>query len=157
MPTEVQNSYNTDATFVSVSWQRGQRLTISNRQVSSVSFYLKRIGAPPTGGGYITIYTLADVVMASVTVSNAEIQALPTSYALFTKSITPTVINEEVRMVFGVNTFGTPELCVAMAYQNTDVKASESRTSSNPWTEDGTSDCAYQYTYIDYTPTIFYF
>ena len=155
MPTESQTSYDTDILLRNNGAIRaGQRLTISNRQVTSVSFYLKKVGTPPSTGGYITIYSLADAALATVSVSDAEIQALTASYTLFTKSITPTFINEEVRMIIGINqnTSWTETNCIAVAYQNSDIKASEYFTYFGTiWTNATTQDCAYQYDYGDLT------
>ena len=129
--------------------QVGQRLTISNRTVQSLSFFLKRTGsqAPSDYGYWFEIRKVSD---DSLVASKEMTPTMNISTLGEWKTGTfasPVLINEEVRIYVRNTAAIGGSNYISIAYQSTDVKASESLTRypSSVWTEDATYDLAYQY------------
>jgi len=145
--TEEQTAHNAVIALYSGSRIRaGQRLTISNRIVTKLSFPIRKFGSP-TGNVTFTIRKVSDdSVLASKVWGDAS--ALPTTVTW--EEITfdsPININEEVRIQVEFSG-GDSSNTVRYRYQDTDVKASELHTRYiTSYTDRSGNDGAYIYTY----------
>jgi len=147
MDTEQQLLYNSfTALYSGMYIRRGQRLTIPNRSVEKLGFWLDKFGSP-TGNVTYTIRKVSnDSIIASKVWGNASLLSFSTTYyeVTFDSAVT---INEEVRICVEFSG-GDSHNFVWMAYQSTDVKVGEFRTGYNaPIWVDTTGDIAYIYTY----------
>jgi len=147
--TEEQTQYNTNtAIYASYPFQ-GQRLTISNRTVSKLGFWLKKYGSI-AGDVTFEIHKVSD---DSVIVSKVwgDASALTTSYVYREVTFdTPVLINEEVRILVGFSGGNFLNYVVA-GEQTPSVK--ENELTSSYWYGDGWHDFeAYDFAYI-YTYT----
>jgi len=141
--TEVQFDW---ALYSGGNTRGGQKLTISNRQVTKLGFWLMKTNAP-TGDVTLTIRKVSDnaIILSKVWGDAAE---LPTERTYEEVEFdTPATINEEVRILTEF-TGGSTENQVKVAIKLSDVKADEQFTyyESPSWTETD-YDCAYRYTY----------
>ena len=148
--TEEQDEYNASyALHGGASTRWGQRLTIPNRRVAKLGFWLHKVGGP-TGDVTFQIRRIdPDEVIISKLLGDAE--ALATEATYYEKTFdTPTVIDEEVRIVTDFSG-GDVDNKVAPSYQNTDVKPAEyvTRFALGTWNEHTTVDCAYRYKYYE--------
>ncbi len=159
MATEEQT--NTGITLASISSgnpRAGQRLTVSSRIISKLSFHLLK-NSSPTGDVTFTIRKVSDdSVIASKVWGDAS--ALPTVRAWKEATfVTPVLIDEEVRILVEFSGGGGSDY-VGISGTLTDVKAGESFTTFTTfWTDfdgGGTDyDSAYIYTYTTpVSPTV---
>lgn len=148
--TEEQAQYNAwVALFLGSNKFVGQRLTISNRKVSKLAFYLYKFGVP---NNVITFEIRAvddGELLASKVWGNAV--DLPAAVELIELAFaTPVLINEEVRICI-LYQGGDASNNVRLQYQNTNVKAAEMLTRSlglPAWDDFAAFDCAYRYKYF---------
>lgn len=123
MATEEQTTQNGYTTLYGDVLDRlGQRLTISNRIVSKLSFPLCKSGSP-TGNLTFTIRRVSTDVAILSKLWGARISLNPWITWEEVEFDTPATINEEVRIL--VETDGDSDDPVLYYMQNTDVKASE--------------------------------
>jgi len=146
--TEEQTTYNAAASmYAGATTRRGQRLTISNRVVTKLSFPLYKVNSP-TGNVTFTIRDLADNILNSKVWGNAS--ALQTSVTWEeVEFTTPININGEVRTLVEFSG-GDGANAISIYSQDTNVKANELRTHYyiDTYYDDDTYDCAYKYTYL---------
>jgi len=146
---EEQTSINAAYPLYSGSKTRvGQKLTISNRIVTKLTFRMGDIGSP-SGDVTFTIRQLDDTVLASKVWGDAG--DLGTSDWREVTLDTPILVNEEVRISAEFSE-GDASNYPYVTFQNTDVKASEGLSYyDGNWTDEGGNgndyDCAYKYTY----------
>jgi len=130
----------------------GQKLTIPNRVVSKLGFWLSKVGSP-TGDVIFEIRKVSDdSLICSKLWGDAADLALSATYYEVTL-VTAELINEEVRILAeaeGANADNCPQI----HFQNTDVKANEYVTYyiSPTYTDNETWDMAYRYTYSEPPP-----
>lgn len=154
MATEEQTTYNTEQILNSTNAQRtGQRLTVSDRIVSKLGFYLRKYGTP-AGSYYFAIRKVSDdSIIIRELVATADSLTETITYTEHTFSTTA-YVNEEVRLLVEYDS-GTATDLITVSYQNSDVKASEYRFYYHVATytdfSAGGEDHAYKYTYT--TPT----
>lgn len=150
MATEEQTNVNTLNNGLSSGTSAGQRLTITSRTLSKLSFYLKRTGSP---GGTLTFLIRAvsgdAVLVTKAWGSSNSISTTPAWYEVIFD--TPTAINEEV-YILALASAGTGGNIISIygSYPD-DVKASEfvvTRTSGGSYTNQTDRDMGYKYTYI---------
>lgn len=150
MATEEQTETQFDWALCSATTTRGgQRLTISNRQVTKLGLWLKKVNSP-TGDVTLTIRKVSDdgVLLTKVWGDAAD---LPTERTYKEVEFdTPQTINEEVRILAEFSG-GDANNQVCVAIKLSDVKADECFTyyESPDWDEGGGYDCAYIYTYTE--------
>jgi len=150
MATEEQLLYNAYVAIGHPNNERaGQKLTVPNREVTKLGFWLFKQGAP-TGMITFIIYRVSDeAVLASKDWGDASaLDVYPNVLYCEVEFGAPVVIDTEVVMC-AVDVESSNTNFPNVAYQNTDVKADENLRSWNPssWTERLTWDCAYRYTY----------
>jgi len=131
----------------------GQRLTISNRTVTAISFFLAKKGSP-SGNVYFRIRKVSDdSVMGSKLWGQAS--ALPAEGAgAWVEAIldSATYVNEEVRITCEGATGSSNLTAIDIGYQTTDVKADEYLSYGIPggtWVNSTAADCAYRYTFAE--------
>ncbi len=129
----------------------GQRLTIPNRIVTKLGFWLMRIQPGGIAGDvYFEINRVSDdsLIVSKEWGRLADVPDIAT-YLEVTFD-TPTLINEEVRVYIRV-TWGTAANHIGLWIQNADVKAGEAysryRVLGAAWEMLAGFDCAYRYTY----------
>jgi len=126
----------------------GQRLTILDRMITGLSFWLFK-NASPTGDITFTIRSVAtDEILNSKVWGDASTLPVGVSYLDAVKETvtfdTPILINEEVRIL--VEFSGVSFINVVA--QSTDVKADELKTYYDVgYTDSSGVDCAYEYEY----------
>lgn len=121
MATEEQTSQNAEKVFSNGLLRIGQKLTISNRIVSKLSFLLRKYSGSPTGLIYFQILKSSDKeLIASKSWGDASTLTGTLAWCEATLD-TAVTINEEVIILVYYPTMST----VAVGIQNTDVKASE--------------------------------
>ena len=129
----------------------GQKLTINNRVLSKLSFYLKRVGNPAGYVGY-WIRRVSDdsLIWQKILMNSNEISTTPQWYELDIDP--PILINEEVRIIAYATNNGAGNLInIYMAI--TDIKPSEHaffRNAAGVYTEHPGWDFMYIYTYQVY-------
>jgi len=147
MPIEEQTQHNYEYDLRSGAIIRlGQRLTISNRQVTKLGFWLWKYGAPP-GNVYCTIRKVSDdsVIVNEVLIAANSLTGSPV-YREHTFS-SPPLVDEEVRILVEYNQ-GNVSNSIFARFQLTDVKADEYETHyDGSYTDNTPYDCAYRYTY----------
>ncbi len=129
----------------------GQRLTISNRKVSKLGFWLGKVNNP-VGDVYFQILKLNDTEIVSKKWGAAA--DLPSYLEPEYKEVefdNPVLVNEEVRILSFFDGDTSTSNYVITRYQNTDVKESEYATRGEPpnWIPIATGDTAYHYKYYD--------
>lgn len=164
MATEEQTTSNDDQKIESSTCERcGQRLTITNRLVSKLSFKMRKIGTP-VGALTFTIRNIAlypvEVILASKLWGNAV--DLPTVDTWVEVTFdTPVLINEEVRMYVELSLASSNDTnnCPIARINNNnitgyDVKEDEVHTTfqSSTHYDNAVYDTAYIYTYAVITP-----
>lgn len=131
-------------TVAGTSW--GQRLTISNRTITKLSFWLKHTGGAATGGTLtFLIRALDDSILVTKDWGNSDDVSTTPSWLEVTFG-SPTYINEEV-YIFVVN---SGSRLINIFDSEDDVKANEymvSRSSGGGYTNYTGSDFGYIYTY----------
>ena len=148
MPTEEQNSVSAplcnlrDASYI----RAAQRLTISNRKVTKLSFYIKRTGTA-TGAITFTIRKVSDDAIIN-SIGWGDAGDLPTDFAWQEKEFAvPETINELVRICveFSGGSAGNE---VQVSGETSDVKADEYfQWYTDAWATPATWDFGYIYTY----------
>ncbi|MBA7566852.1 hypothetical protein ES708_08551 [subsurface metagenome] len=146
--TEEQTQFNAFGALSSpYTHYLGQRLIISNREVTKLGFWLSKTNSP-TGDVIFQIHRISpDEVIASKLWGDAS--TLPTTPTYQeVKFDTPTLINEEVRICVHYP-YGTMYSFITVRYQDTDVKANEylSYFANLTWQDFTDMDCAYRYKY----------
>jgi len=146
--TEEQTQYNAFIALSSpYSHYAGQRLIISNREVTKLGFWLSKTNAP-TGDVIFQIRRISpDEVIASKLWGDAS--TLPTTPTYEeVKLDTPTLINQEVRISVHYP-YGSLYSFITVRYQDTDVKANEylSYFANLTWQDTTDMDAAYRYKY----------
>ncbi len=126
----------------------GQRLTISNRTVTKLSFPLKKNNSP-TGNVTFTIRQIDDSVLATKVLGDASALSATLNWEEVTFD-TPVYINEEVRILAEYSGGGATNN-VACYAAITDVKADEYWTNyaTSSWQPQATYDAAYIYTFTE--------
>ncbi|MBA7588758.1 hypothetical protein ES708_30826 [subsurface metagenome] len=146
--TEEQTQYNTSMDLYTGFMRRGgQRLTISNRKVTKLGFWLAR-GGSPTGDVTFEIRRVSDdsLISSQVWGDAADLLTAPTYEEV--EFADPQIINEEVRICahyWG----GTASNYVVLWLQSTNVKPAELYTymPNLTWSDLAYMDCAYRYKY----------
>ncbi|MBA7591360.1 hypothetical protein ES708_33514 [subsurface metagenome] len=146
--TEEQTQYNA---FIALSspfaHYAGQRLIVSNREVTKLGFWLSKTNTP-TGDVIFQIRRISpDEVIASKLWGNAStIRTTPTYEEV--KLDTPTLINEEVRICV-YYPYGSMYSFITFRHHDTDVKANEylSYFVNTTWQDYTDMDAAYRYKY----------
>ncbi|MBA7580117.1 hypothetical protein ES708_22008 [subsurface metagenome] len=146
--TEEQTQFNNAIALSSpYAHYAGQRLIISNREVTKLGFWLVKANAP-TGDVIFQIRRISpDQVIASKLWGDAS--TLPTTPTYEeVKLDTPTLINAEVRICV-YYPYGNIYSFITLRYQDTDVKANEyfSYFVNTTWQDTTDSDAAYRYKY----------
>lgn len=148
MPVEEQTLYDSDyALFNGVVRKNGQKLTIPDRKVTKLAFYVKRTGTPTSNVHYAIKRTSDDSTIIDEVVCTAD--EIGTSHEWKEHEWTaPPTINEEVRIYAYVED-GSSGHQIDAAYQSTDVKADEHRCGAyaTTWFEKTGEDTTYRYTY----------
>lgn len=148
--TEEQTQYDTDFDMFAVSfWLGGQRLTIPNRKVRKLGFWLDPFGSP-SGDIFFQILRLIDdsIILEKLWGDASTLVALAYCEVQFD---TPLIINEEVRILVKYQA-GDAGNHIREWCQLSDVKAGEHETryrDSDGWHDDTGWDCAYRYKYYD--------
>lgn len=161
MAVEEQTTYNTARILhLGVAERSGQRLTISNRMVSKLGFWLRKYGSPD-GSYYFAIRKISgDAIIVREAAGVANDLTETVTYMEYTFS-SPVFINEEVRIMveYGEDGSGNATNLITTYWQNTDVKADEFNTYMQDdvyidW-DDFFEDHAYRYTYsVLSTPSV---
>lgn len=150
MATEEQTEQNTPLKlYRGGNIRTGQQLTISNRTVTKLGFWLCRVSSP-TGDVTFTIRKVSDdSIIASKLWGNAADLAVSFLYKEVTFD-TPPTIDEEVYILVEFSG-GNVNKYVCVAYQNSDVKANEfmTRYYAGAWTDFTAWDITYIYTYSE--------
>lgn len=148
MATEEQTDVGVIFASISNGSSWGQRLTISNRIVSKLSFYLKRDGSP---GGTLTFLIRAvsgDAILLTKAWGNAnDISETPAWYEVTFD--TATLLNEEVYLLATSSGGGAGNL-INVYKTGSDVKANEfanTRSSGGSYGSQSPDDAPYIYTY----------
>lgn len=140
--TEVNHSL---ALYSGATVRAGQKLTISNRTVTTLSFKISRDDFPP-GNVTFTIRQLDNTVLASKVWGLAYTLTTTPTWRTVTFD-TPVLINEEVRLLCEYSGGDAGDL-VSIRLEDADVKASEEFTYYvSSWANYTPWDCAYRYTY----------
>lgn len=146
--TEEQTSFNSNGNLgFGGDIRSGQRLTISNRWVTALSFLIRRAGSP-TGDVTFTIRRVSDdSIIASKVWGDAS--SLYTYYDWKTATFDNAVlVNEEVRILVEWGG-GDGDNYLQIRIRNTDVKAGEGRTRYDSGWYDYSYDMTYKYDYLE--------
>ncbi len=146
--TEEQTEHNANCPMkAGYITREGQRLTISNRKMTKLGFWLFKHGEP-TGDVLFVIRKVSDdSIICSKLWGDAS--DLPTEITYEEVQFDdPQTINEEVRILCEFSGAGNGKDC-ALCYQNTDVKSNELRTYwyNSSWSDRNEHDDAYRYKY----------
>lgn len=146
--TEEQTEHNSSVAIHGALYFRlGQQLTISGRTVTKLGFWISKYGKP-TGDVTFTIRKVSD---SSIMASKVWGDAADLTASLVYEEVefdTPPTIDEEVYILVEFSG-GDASNYVAVAYQNSDVKADEFFTAykTTGWVDMTGWDTAYIYTY----------
>ncbi|MBA7630708.1 hypothetical protein ES703_38232 [subsurface metagenome] len=146
--TEEQTQYDESYTIYAVIRPAvGQRLTIANRQLTKLGFWLKKHGSPTADITFRIRRVSDNGLIAEKVWGNAADLPETDTYEEVTLD-TPVTINEEVRISPWYEA-GDGNNCVRVSSKGADVKANEVHTSylSEEWSDDGSRDCTYRYKY----------
>ncbi|MBA7590636.1 hypothetical protein ES708_32763 [subsurface metagenome] len=127
----------------------GQKLTIPNRKVTKLGFWLKKSGSP-TGDVTYQIRKVSDdsLITEKVLCDAAEIPIERT----YEEAVldTPTLINEEVRIIV-IHPNAQASHRISFYYAEADLKANEcfTRYSNTTWTDDTANEMTYRYKYYE--------
>jgi len=150
MATEEQTSYNfTFAMLVTEMLRAGNRLTISNRTVTKLGFWLSKNGSPSGNLTFTVRRESNDAVLLSKVWGNATSLTTSPVYREAT-FVTPALVNELVYILCewgGADPANYPKFHC----QNSDIKASEYMVRKYPaeYLPEAAKDAAYIYTYQD--------
>lgn len=145
---EEQTQHDYDAWLYSGYVTReGQKLTIHNREVTKLGFWLTKEGNP-TGNVTFVIRKVSDssIINSKIWGDAAD---LPTEVTYEEVEFdTPVTINEEVRILCEFSGGDVPNY-VIQRYQHSDVKANEVRTYwfASAWNDRDIYDGTYRYTF----------
>ena len=162
MATEEQTTQDTHEDMRNGFYHRlGQKLTISSRLVSDLSFMLAKAGytGNPTGDITFTIRKVSDDSLLGSKVWGDAADLAGTTLAWYTATLdSPVFVNEEVRISAEYSGGDTLNV-VRWGRAGSDVKAGEQYTRYGPETgnvwQDRTGDATYKYTYTALsTPTV---
>jgi len=145
--TEEQTQYDSSGTLQAGQYyKQGQRLTIPNREVTKLGFWLSR-NLLPTGDVIFKIErVIGETLIASKLLCDASELATEATYYEVTLD-TPVIINEEVR-IYTEFDGGEASNYVELWFQNADVKGDELKTAlMTTWVDIGTQEMAYRYKY----------
>ena len=153
MAVEEQTQYDSSIGMFSAQVIRdGQRLTIPNRLVTNLGFWLHKSGSP-SGDVTFTIRKVSDdsIINSKVWGAATGLEAGPTYEEV--EFDTPVTINQEVRIACEFSG-GNADNRVFLNLQNADVKANECRSYhyEGEWSDVGNNDDAYRYTYEEEKP-----
>ena len=148
--TEEQTEHNVSTPlYGSYRRRAGQRLTISNRTVTKLGFWLLKANLP-TGDVTFEIRKVSDdsLICSKVWGDAGDLTVIATYCEV--EFDTPPTINEEVRICV-LFLGGDPSNVFYARIQDTDVKADEytSLMLDTTWTDITTADCAYRYKYYE--------
>ncbi|KKK53245.1 hypothetical protein LCGC14_3096730 [marine sediment metagenome] len=149
MATEEQRDVSRLWSSISTTNAWGQKLTISNRTVSKLSFYLRRTGTV-TGSVKFWIRKVSDdsILLQQNWGLGSTISTTPAWYEI---TFTGILINEEVYILVGEgNISNTPSNLIHVYDSDGNVKAGENmvRRSNNVYSDyPAGSDFGYKYTY----------
>lgn len=134
----------------------GQRLTIANRQVTKLAFYLRKFGTPPDTYYFAIRKVSDDGILVREAVALADSLTEVVTLVEHTFAAPPTV-NEEVRILVEYNA-GDGANLITTYYKNSNVKAGEYRCyyQAAAYTDysAGGEDHAYRYTYEEEAPPV---
>lgn len=159
MPIEEQTQYDLYQTLdFAVFPSLGQRLTISNRTVTQLGFWLMKEGVGLAGDVYFEINRVSDdtLIVSKYWGRLGDANSARATYEEVTFD-TPVLINEEVRIYVRV-TGGTADNHLGSWVQSSDVKADEVfcryRDFTSAWEVEVGFDHAYRYTFDAVPPTV---
>lgn len=148
MPTEEQTTYNNNYSVRAGGYLKVvQKLLISNRIVSHLSFRLYKYGTPSGDVTFEIRRISPDEVIASKVWGNITGMSTAPSW-LEVELDSPVLINEIVRI--GVSfPFGDVSNRLKIEYNDSDIKADEylGVWNGSTWSDAPTADLAYIYTY----------
>lgn len=150
--TEEQTQHNTDVSIKGTNAPTcGQKLTIPNRTITKLAFYIGKEGSPT---GDVT-FTIRKVTNGSIIVSKVwgDAADLPTELTWIEVEFdAPTLINEEVRMLIEHTGYDDNNY-IKSRLQSSNVKDNErwTRGGVGSWSEAQDWDFVYRYTYTEYT------
>jgi hypothetical protein len=148
--TEEQTQHDESYTIYAVIRPAvGQRLTIANRQLTKLGFWLTKQGSPTADITFRIRRVSDNGLIAEKVWGNAADLPETETYEEVTLD-TPVTINEEVRISPWYEA-GDGNNCVRVSSKGADVKANEVHTSylSEEWSDDGSRDCTYRYKYYE--------
>ena len=149
---EQQTLYNVEQAMYAGSLLKiGQRLTIANRKVVKLGFWLRKTGSP-TGNVTFEIRRVSnDTLIVSQIWGDASSLTTAITYQEL-EFTSPPVINEEVR-ILACYSGGNASNYVLVSSKDTDVKPNEYRTVylGTTWYNHTAADTAYKYTFYDWT------
>ncbi len=127
----------------------GQRLNISARSVETLSFWVAIASGSPVGDIKFSIYAVDDdeLLLSKVLFDASSLTGSLVKYTVtFNNAV---VINEEVRIAVVKDTDLSDGTLINIAFQNSDVKASEQRShlSDGSWIDNASADLTYSYTF----------
>lgn len=123
-----------------------QRLTVPNREISKLGFWLTRDGAPPGDITFVIRRTSDDGVIVTKVWGLASDVPLSVTYEEITWD-SPVTIDEEVRVAI-FYTGGDGSNNIKVSFKGSDVKADEIWSQwTTSWGDNAGRDCAYRYTY----------
>jgi len=125
----------------------GQRLTIPNRQILKLAFYLKKVGSP-TGDVTFTIRKVSDKSLVASKIWGTA-PNVPTDLTWLEATLdVPVTVNEEVRMLIETSGYNSANY-IASRLQTSDVKADECWTRGSVASPNDFADWdfVYKYTY----------
>jgi len=147
METEEQLVYDSRGILYAGQYYRqGQKLTIPNRTIARIGFWLDKVGSP-TGNILYALRKVSDdsLIYSQVLCDAAALETEATYEELVLD--TPQLINEEVRMYVEFNGGGSSDN-VGAYFNNSDTKASEIKSAyKTSWADIASQDIAYIYTY----------
>ena len=151
MATEYQTQYDTALILDSaVATRVGQRVTIPNRKITKLGFWLRKYNNPSGNYSYVIRKVSNDDVLVNETVAAASSLTEIVTYVEHTFSSPPTV-NEEVRLLVEFSGDSSPDIMTTYYKATTSEKAGEYRcyyqdAAYVDFSANG-SDHAYIYTY----------
>jgi len=147
--TEEQTQSTSDQGIGNANYRNvGQKLTIANREVTKLAFYL---GNGNGNSGAVTFkilnYSTKAVILSKVW---GDASGIPTELTWCEVEFdTPTLIDAEVAILVNYSSSPSP---IMSRYDNTNPKANELKCrlkDDNSWSEDSDQDFAYRYKYYE--------
>jgi len=147
MAIEEQTQYNMSwALHVGTTNEVGQRLTIPDRKLTHLGFWLHKEGTPTLTITYQIRHSADNsLIYEQVACNQGALTTVPQYIEI--KLDTPQELNEEV-VLNAYADIGAAGQCCRISAQDTDVKANEVLTRrTTTWADFSTYDLAYRYTY----------